>query len=143
MQIALEEARSAMLQGEVPVGAVLVDDEGGVIVHTHNLCETLNDSTAHAEILAIRQAGAKLSRWRLTGCTLYVTLEPCPMCAGAIMASRISRLVYGAPDSKAGAVESIFNITGHPALSPEPKITAGLLEDESRAILKEFFKMRR
>ena len=93
MQIALEEARLAMLQGEVPVGAVLIDDEDGVVAHTHNLRETEKDATAHAEILAIREACRRLSRWRLTGCTLYVTLEPCPMCAGAIMAARVSRLV--------------------------------------------------
>ena len=93
MAIALDEARLAMQSGEVPVGAVLIDDEGGVVVRAHNLCERETDATAHAEMLAIREAGKRLSRWRLTGCTLYVTLEPCPMCAGAIMASRISRLV--------------------------------------------------
>lgn len=143
MRIALEEARLAMLQGEVPVGAVLIDDEGGVVIRAHNRRETETDATAHAEILAIREAGKRLSRWRLTGCTLFVTIEPCPMCAGAIMASRISRLVYGAPDARAGAVESIFNIPGHPSLAPAPEITAGVLEDECKLLLKNFFAVRR
>ncbi len=143
MAIALDEARLAMESGEVPVGAVLIDDEGGAVVRAHNLRETESDATAHAEILAIREAGRRLSRWRLAGCTLYVTLEPCPMCAGAIMAARISRLVYGAPDARAGAVESIFNIPGHPSLAPMPEITAGVMEDECKALLQTFFAARR
>ena len=143
MAIALDEARLAMESGEVPVGAVLIDDEGGAVVRAHNLRETERDATAHAEILAIREAGRRLSRWRLAGCTLYVTLEPCPMCAGAIMAARISRLVYGAPDARAGAVESIFNIPGHPSLAPMPEITAGVMEDECKALLQTFFAARR
>ena len=143
MAIALDEARLAMESGEVPVGAVLIDDEGGVVVRAHNLCESERDATAHAEILAIREAGRHLSRWRLNGCTLYVTLEPCSMCAGAIMAARISRLVYGATDARAGAVESIFNIPGHPSLAPSPKITAGVMEDECKDLLQKFFTERR
>ena len=143
MAIALDEARLAMDSGEVPVGAVLIDDEGGVVVRAHNLRETERDATAHAEILAIREAGRRLSRWRLAGCSLYVTLEPCPMCAGAIMAARISRLVSGAPDARAGAVESIFNIPGHPSLAPMPEITAGVMEDECKALLQKFFAARR
>ena len=143
MAIALDEARLAMESGEVPVGAVLIDDGGGVVVRAHNLCESERDATAHAEILAIRGAGRRLSRWRLNGCTLYVTLEPCPMCAGAIMSARISRLVYGATDAKAGAVESIFNIPGHPSLAPSPEITAGIMEDECKELLQKFFAERR
>ena len=143
MAIALDEARLAMESGEVPVGAVLIDDEGGVVVRAHNMCEAERDATAHAEILAIREAGRKLTRWRLTGCTLYVTLEPCSMCAGAIMAARISRLVYGATDARAGAVESIFNIPGHPSLAPSPEITAGVMEDECKDLLQKFFAERR
>ena len=143
MAIALDEARLAMGSGEVPVGAVLIDDGGGVVVRAHNLCESERDATAHAEILAIREAGRRLSRWRLTGCTLYVTLEPCPMCAGAIMSARISRLVYGATDARAGAVESIFNIPGHPSLAPSPEITAGVMEDECKEVLHIFFAERR
>ena len=143
MAIALDEARLAMESSEVPVGAVLIDDEGGVVVRAHNMREAERDATAHAEILAIREAGRQLSRWRLNGCTLYVTLEPCPMCAGAIMAARISRLVYGATDARAGAVESIFNIPGHPSLAPSPIITAGVMEDECKALLQSFFSSRR
>ena len=143
MAIALDEARLAMESGEVPVGAVLIDDEGGVVVRAHNLCESERDATAHAEILTIREAGRRLSRWRLNGCTLYVTLEPCSMCAGAIMAARISRLVYGATDARAGAVESIFNIPGHPSLAPSPEITAGVMEDECKDLLQKFFAERR
>ena len=143
MKIALDEARLAMESGEVPVGAVLIADEGGVVIRAHNLRETESDATAHAEILAIREAGRRLSRWRLDKCTLYVTLEPCPMCAGAIMAARISRLVYGAPDARAGAVESIFNIPGHPSLAPAPSITAGVMEDDCKALLQNFFSVRR
>lgn len=143
MKLALDEARLAMESGEVPVGTVLIDDEGGVVVRAHNLRETERDATAHAEILAIREACRRLSRWRLTGCTLYVTLEPCPMCAGAIMAARVSRVVYGATDARAGAVESIFNIPGHPSLAPAPKITAGVMEDECKALLQRFFEARR
>ena len=143
MAIALDEARLAMESGEVPVGAVLIDDEGGVVVRAHNLCESERDATAHAEILAIREAGRRLSRWRLNGCTLYVTLEPCSMCAGAIMAARISRLVYGATDARTGAVESIFNIPGHPSLAPSPEITAGVMEDECKDLLQKFFTERR
>ena len=143
MAIAMDEARLAMESGEVPVGAVLIDDEGGVVVRAHNLCESERDATAHAEILAIREAGRRLSRWRLNGCTLYVTLEPCSMCAGAIMAARISRLVYGATDARAGAVESIFNIPGHPSLAPSPEITAGVMEDECKDLLQKFFAERR
>ena len=143
MTLALDEARLAMESGEVPVGAVLIDDEGGVVVRAHNMCEAERDATAHAEILAIREAGRKLTRWRLTGCTLYVTLEPCPMCAGAIMSARISRLVYGATDAREGAVESIFNIPGHPSLAPSPIITAGVMEDECKALLQSFFAARR
>ncbi|MBO5515265.1 MAG: tRNA adenosine(34) deaminase TadA [Schwartzia sp.] len=143
MAIALDEARLAMESGEVPVGAVLIDDEGGVVVRAHNLCESERDATAHAEIQAIREAGRRLSRWRLNGCTLYVTLEPCSMCAGAIMAARISRLVYGATDARTGAVESIFNIPGHPSLAPSPEITAGVMEDECKDLLQKFFAERR
>ena len=143
MAMALDEARLAMDSGEVPVGAVLIDDEGGVLVRAHNLRETERDATAHAEILAIREACGRLSRWRLSGCTLYVTLEPCPMCAGAIMAARISRLVYGATDARAGAVESVFNIPGHPSLAPSPEITAGVMEDECKTLLQKFFAARR
>ena len=117
MRAALDEARIAFNLGEIPIGAVLVDAAGEIVARAHNLRETTHDATAHAEILAIRAACERLGRWRLTGCTLYVTIEPCPMCAGAIVNSRLTRVVYGAPDAKAGACESIYNIPGNPNLN--------------------------
>ncbi len=143
MQLALVEARKAMDQGEVPIGAVLVDDEGGVVVRAHNRREADHDATAHAEIIAIREGGRRLGRWRLSGCTLYVTLEPCPMCAGALVMARLKRVVYGVPDARAGSVESIFNIPAHPSLNHHPEVTAGIGEDECRAVLQAFFRARR
>lgn len=142
MGLALAEARKAYDIGEVPIGAVLViGDE--VIVAAHNMRETWNDATAHAEVIVIREACRKLNRWRLTGATLYVTIEPCPMCAGALVMSRVNRLVYGSSDYKAGAVESVFNIVQHEALNHSLEVTAGVKADECAAIMKEFFKERR
>ncbi len=138
MSIALELAGEAAEAGEIPVGAVIVDDSGSLVAAARNECEGTPDATAHAEILAIRRA-----RWRLADCTIYVTLEPCPMCAGAIVNSRLKRLVYGAPDSHMGAVESIFNIPGHPALGTKLQVRAGVLEEECRGKLKDFFASRR
>lgn len=143
MEMAIAEARLAMARGEIPIGAVLVDDEGGVLSRAHNRREADHDATAHAEILAIREAGRRLGHWRLTGCTLYVTLEPCPMCAGALVMGRLARVVYGMPDARAGAVESIFNVPGHPALNHRVAVTAGVMEDECRALLQAFFRDRR
>lgn len=143
MRLALEEAEAAYRSGEVPVGAVIVDAEGMVLARAHNLCEQLQDATAHAEMLAIRKASNLLGNWRLSALTLYVTLEPCPMCAGAIVMSRLGRLVYGGMDAKAGACESLFNVTSHPAVSHQPQITAGVLESECIDILKRFFKEQR
>ena len=142
MALALEEARQAAREGEIPVGAVLVKD-GQVVARAHNRREQDHDATAHAELLAIRQACEKLGRWRLTDCTLYVTLEPCPMCAGAIWNARIGRLVYGAWDSAAGACGSQFNLPAHPSLNHRTAVTAGVLEKESREILRDFLKARR
>lgn len=142
MSLALEEARQAAREGEIPVGAVLVQ-EGQVVARAHNRREQDHDATAHAELLAIRQACARLGRWRLTDCTLYVTLEPCPMCAGAIWNARIGRLVYGAWDSAAGACGSQFNLPVHPSLNHRTEVTAGVLEKESREILRDFLKARR
>ena len=143
MEQALQEALVAAQQGEIPVGAVVVDGDGKVIATGHNLREINHDATAHAEMEAIRKACSQLDRWRLSDCTLYVTLEPCPMCAGAIVMSRIGRLVYGAADPRGGAVESIFNIPGHPWVNTNLKVRAGVLEDECLAILKDFFKKKR
>ena len=142
MNIAIDEARLAAQQGEVPVGAVLVLD-GEVVAQAHNQRETTHDATAHAEVLAIRQACAKLQNWRLTGADLYVTLEPCPMCAGAIVNARIGRVIYGAPDSKAGGVDSLFNIVDNKNLDHRVEILSGICETECREVLQEFLKRKR
>lgn len=143
MSIALDLAGEAAEAGEIPVGAVIVDDGGRLVAAARNECEGTPDATAHAEILAIRRASERLGGWRLADCTIYVTLEPCPMCAGAIVNSRLKRLVYGSPDSRMGAVESILNIPGHPALGAKLQVRAGVLEEECRGKLKAFFARRR
>lgn len=144
MHLALAEAEKAYARGEIPIGAVLVRNEDGTVVSRgHNLRESKNDATAHAEMEAIREACARLNRWRLSGLTLYVTIEPCAMCAGALVNSRIDRLVYGSTESKFGAVESIFNVVNHRLLNHRLSVTAGVLEDECRQLMKDFFRMRR
>ena len=144
MQLALAEARKAAALGEIPIGAVLVDIAGGdVIAAAHNMRETWNDATAHAEIIVIREACARLNRWRLSGCALYVTVEPCPMCSGAIVNSRVDRVVYGCPDSKAGGAESIFNIITNPNLNHCAEVVSGVCELECAEVMKNFFKRRR
>ena len=144
MQLAIAEALLAYEEGEVPIGAVLVDNESGVLVcKNHNRIEQLNDATAHAEILVLHEASKKLKRRRLKNCTLYVTVEPCPMCAGALVLSRVERLVYGAADSKFGAAESIFNVVNNPALNHQLKVTAGVLEKECKTLLRNFFTEHR
>ena len=142
MGLALAEAGQAASEGEVPIGAVLVF-AGEVIAQAHNRRETDKDATAHAEMLVIRDACRKLGCWRLTGATLYVTIEPCPMCAGALVMSRIDRLVYGSPDFRAGAVESIFNVVQHPALNHRLAVTAGVRQEECAAAMQAFFRDRR
>ncbi len=142
MGLALVEARKAYELGEVPIGAIVVKD-GEMIATAYNLRETGHDATAHAEVLAIRRACEKIGHWRLTGATLYVTIEPCPMCAGALVMSRIDRLVYGAADYKAGAVESLFNITNHSGLNHRIEVRAGVREEECRILMKDFFRERR
>lgn len=142
MQIAIREAEAAAACGEVPVGAVLVIN-GDIIAQAHNMKETLLDPTAHAEMIAIRKSCEKLKRWRLTGATMYVTLEPCPMCAGAIVQSRIDRLVYGAKDPKAGAVDSLFNMLQNDALNHQLQVKSGVLAKECSEVLKEFFQVKR
>lgn len=143
MRAALAEAAQAYALGEVPIGAVLVDEAGEIVARGHNLRERDHDATAHAEMIAIRAACKRLGRWRLSGLTLYVTIEPCPMCAGAIVMSRVDRVVYGGTDYKAGACESLFNIPGHPALNHHPEVTAGVLAEECADIMKRFFRERR
>lgn len=142
MQLALEEARRAAELGEIPIGAVLVQGEE-ILCRTHNMRETWQSATAHAEVIAIEEACKKLGRWRLSGCTLYVTVEPCPMCSGAIVNSRLDRVVYGCPDIKAGGAESIFNIISNPNLNHNPEVVSGVCELECAQVMKDFFQKRR
>ena len=142
MQKALEQAEKAAALGEIPIGAVLVH-EGEIIASAHNLRETNQDATAHAEVLVIREACAKLGRWRLNGCTLYVTVEPCPMCSGAIVNSRLEKVVYGCPDVKAGGAESIFNIITNPNLNHRATVRSGVCEEACAGVMRAFFQKRR
>lgn len=142
MQQALEQARNALPQ-EVPIGAIIVSATGELLAATHNLTETRCDPTAHAEILAIREACEKRGSPRLPDCDMYVTLEPCPMCATAISFARIRRLYYGAPDAKGGGVENGPRIFNQPTCHHKPDIIAGLAETESAELLKDFFKTKR
>lgn len=142
MRLALREAERAAEKGEVPIGAVVVRGEE-LLVSAHNERETTGDPTAHAELLAIRRAAHELGGWRLTGCTLYVTLEPCPMCAGAAHAARLSRLVYAAPDPKAGYAGTLHNTPADDRLNHTFAAEGGLLEAEAARILRDFFKNRR
>ena len=139
---ALEEARLAAAVGEIPIGAVIIYQKK-VIARAYNLRESLPCATAHAELLAIEKACRVLGRWRLTGCTLYVTVEPCPMCAGAIVNSRLDRVVYGCDDPKAGVVQSLFHIVDNPALNHLVRVTSGVRQDECAALVKQFFRRRR
>ena len=144
MAQALEQARLAQTHGEVPIGCVIVDDlTGQAIGAGFNRRESDHDATAHAEILAIRQAGLARNHWRLTDCTLYVTLEPCPMCAGAIVNARIPRLVYGADDPKAGAVKSLFTLCTDTRLNHRVEVVGGLLAEDCAKLLQDFFKAQR
>ena len=139
---AIEEAKIAAAVGEIPVGAVVIYQKKA-IARAYNLRETLPCATAHAELLAIEKACRALGRWRLTGCTLYVTVEPCPMCAGAIVNSRLDRIVYGCDEPKGGAVRSLFQIVDNPALNHRVEVTAGVRADECAAIMRDFFRSRR
>ena len=139
---ALAEAKTAFHVGEIPIGAVIIYKKK-VIAAAYNLRETLPCATAHAELLAIEKACRFLSSWRLSGCTLYVTVEPCPMCAGAIVTSRIDRLVYGCDDPKAGAIRSLYSLVDDPRLNHRAAITAGIRADECSQLIKDFFKIRR
>ena len=143
MQLALGEAREASSINEVPVGAVITGPDGNILSQAHNLTESTQDPTAHAEMIAIRQACKNTGSQRLTGATLYVTLEPCAMCMGAVINSRIKRVVFGADDPKAGAVVSNFGIGLDDTLNHKPEITRSILEDECSSILKEFFEKLR
>jgi tRNA(adenine34) deaminase len=142
MQLALDEARRAGEAGEVPVGAVVVVDDR-VIALAGNQRESAGDPTAHAEILALRQAAAEMGGWRLNGATLYVTLEPCPMCAGAAVAARLQRVVFGAPDPKAGACGSLYNLCVDPRLNHEVAVEPGVREEECAEVMRAWFAAHR
>ncbi len=143
MREALAEARRALEHDDVPVGAVVVDPAGHVIGRGHNRREVDGDPVAHAEVVAIREAAEALGTWRLDGCTLVVTLEPCTMCAGALVQARIATLVFGADDEKAGAVVSLFDAVRDPRLPHTPAVVRGVLAEESAALLRAFFADRR
>jgi tRNA(adenine34) deaminase len=143
MQLAIAEARAAEAAGEVPVGAIVVSPAGEVLARGKNQVLRTHDPTAHAEIVALRAAGQRLSNYRLLGCTLVCTLEPCAMCAGAILHARIARLVYAAPDPKAGACGSVLSVMNHPSLNHRVEVTPGVLSEECGTMLTDFFRARR
>ena len=142
MRLAIEQVKIAEEHGDVPIGAVIIY-ENQIIGKAYNQREQLNDPTAHAEIIALTQAAAFLESWRLHGCTMYVTLEPCPMCAGALVLARVDRLVYGCNDPKAGACGSLYNIVQDERLNHRLEITPGVLTDECSRLLQDFFQRRR
>jgi tRNA(adenine34) deaminase len=143
MGLALEEAAAASAAGDVPVGALVLGPDGEVVARRHNERELRRDPVAHAELLAIQDAATALGDWRLTGCTVVVTLEPCPMCAGALLAARVGRVVFGAADPKAGATGSLYNLCADPRLNHEVEVVAGVRADECSAQLSAFFAGRR
>lgn len=142
MELALEQARMAEAAGEVPVGALVIR-EGEIIGRGHNSNLLDNDPTAHAEIVALRQAASHLGNHRLPGCVMFATIEPCSMCAGALIHARISRLVYGASDEKAGAVDSVLQVLNHPRLNHKIEVTAGILGHRCSEVLQDFFRRKR
>ena len=142
MERALAQARQAAAAGEVPVGAVAVRD-GTVLAEAHNLIESTPDALAHAEMLVLQEVARRTESWRLERVTIYVTLEPCPMCAGAMVLARIPRLVYGAPDPRKGAVDSVYDVLRHPANNHRIEVSAGLLAEPAGQLLRDFFQERR
>jgi tRNA(adenine34) deaminase len=143
MRAALDEARAALATGDVPIGAVVLDESGSLVGRGRNQREALGDPTAHAEVVALRAAAQARGSWRLEGCTLLVTLEPCTMCAGAVVLSRVSRLVFGAFDDKAGAVGSLWDVVRDRRLNHRPEVVSGILAEESAALLLQFFASHR
>jgi tRNA(adenine34) deaminase len=143
MRLALEQAALATAHDDVPVGAVVLGPDGAVLGAGHNDREGSGDPTAHAEVLALRAAAAARGEWRLSGCTLYVTLEPCTMCAGAIVLARVDRVVFGADDTKAGAAGSLFDLLRDRRLNHRPEVVRGVLEQECAQVLRTFFEGRR
>ncbi len=142
MKLALEEARQAAREGEIPVGAVIVKD-GQVLARAHNQREKDHDPTAHAEMLCLRQAARALGDWRLRGCTLYVTLEPCPMCSGAMLMAQLTDCVYGAQDERQGCCGSVYDLPGDPALSGTTRWQSGVMAEECGQMMSDFFARRR
>jgi tRNA(adenine34) deaminase len=143
MRLALEQAVLSSASADVPVGAIVVDADGGVVAACCNARGLTGDPTAHAEVLALRAASAALGTWRLTGCTLVVTLEPCTMCAGALVLARVSRVVFGASDPKAGAVGSLWDVVRDRRLNHRPEVVSGVLAQECGSLLRDFFEGRR
>lgn len=143
MRMALAEAESASFAGDVPVGAVVLDQDGDIVARGHNRREAGGDPTAHAEVIAVRAAAAALGSWRLSGCTLVVTLEPCTMCAGAAVLARLDRLVYGTIDPKAGAVGSLWDVVRDRRLNHRPEVLSGVLAEDCAALLTRFFQPHR
>jgi tRNA(adenine34) deaminase len=143
MRAALDEARSSLQSGDVPIGAVVLDATGEIIGRGYNVRERDADPTGHAELVAVRRAAEAVGEWRLSGCTLVVTLEPCTMCAGAVVLSRLDRLVFGAFDPKAGAVASLWDVVRDRRLNHRPEVLGGVLADECAALLDDFFGHRR
>ena len=143
MRLAIGQAKLGEMKGEVPVGAIIVDKNGKIVAKATNLREKVKSTLGHAELVVIHRACKKLGSWRLTDCTLYVTLEPCFMCAGALQQSRISRVVYAAVDPKGGALESLAQMGNDPRLNHRFNVTGGVLEHECSQLLKEFFKAKR
>jgi len=143
MRAALDEARRSLESGDVPIGAVVLDASGDAVGRGHNIRERDGDPTGHAELVALRRAAEAVGRWRLSGCTLVVTLEPCTMCAGAVVLSRLDRLVFGAFDPKAGAVGSLWDVVRDRRLNHRPEVVGGVLADECSALLDDFFGQQR
>ena len=143
MEMALEEAQLAADEDEVPIGAVIISTERGIIARAHNQREQLKDPTAHAEMIALTQAATALGSWRLEDCLLYVTLEPCPMCAGAVVQARVPYVVYGCPDPKAGACDTLYRIASDPRLNHRAQVVGGVLADRCAVVLTDFFAAKR
>lgn len=143
MQEAINEAKNGWLEGEVPVGSLLIDNSNRIVAKNHNRCISLNDPTAHAEILVIRQAALSIKNYRLNSLTMFVTIEPCPMCMGAIINARLEMLIFGAFDQRAGAAGSVYNLTNDKRLNHQVKVVSGIMENECKGLLQDFFRRRR
>ena len=143
MQEAINEAKNGWLEGEVPVGSLLIDNSNRIVAKNHNRSISLNDPTAHAEILVIRQAALSIKNYRLNGLTMFVTIEPCPMCMGAIINARLEMLIFGAFDQRAGAAGSVYNLTNDKRLNHQVKVVSGIMENECKGLLQDFFRRRR